>query len=686
MPKKLSDWAKENGIKYATAYSWVKKGQFKEPTYKNEGGSIMVGNQIAQTPKPVQLTVATASKSNALGVEFFSNQIAKKHSNAQTTRSNRAADIEPLDRFANIDQVYLPFRCSYAGQNDNANINIREILILSQKAYFGYSIVRSLIDTLTLFSSSKIYLQGSTKKARDFFDAYFKSIKLEKFQEQFFREFWRSGNVFVWKLQGRLDNESLNQLSKIYGLEISKASETVKIPVLYTILNPADIEIQGAASFLYPIYYKIISDYELERLRFPATEQDEIVLKSLPPEVRKMISHKSATNILMPLNPENVSAVFNGKQDYESFAVPIIYSVLDSLEHKTQLLKIDRAIAKTAQQAVLLITMGYEGKDGSYNFNQKTAEDIQSLFANESTFKAIVCDFTTKMEFVLPQIGEILDPKKYEIINQDLQDGLGNILFSSGGGGEKFSNLSTKVKIFIEKIRSAREKFLNEFLIDEIKAISKKMGFRTYPTPHFEDIDIDDSNEFKRIINQLANMGFLTPEETFQAIETKRLPSVEESIESQKRFKDLKGEGLYIPPNSQPSDGSLSGGGRPGGTTAPQTTKNVSPIGTGETLFSLTKIQDNIAKSHLFESDLDGFLKKQFDIKDFNQDQARVKKDIINLVLASQPPENWTTESAQSIIKNKIQLDKEKEAKISGIQGEHNVDFRMAAILSASVK
>ena len=44
--------------------------------------------------------------------------------------------------------------------------------------------------------------------------------------------------------------------------------------------------------------------------------------------------------------------------DYEAFAVSMIFPVLDDLEFKTELKRMDRAIARTCQQAVLLLTFG----------------------------------------------------------------------------------------------------------------------------------------------------------------------------------------------------------------------------------------------------------------------------------------------------------------------------------------
>ena len=113
----------------------------------------------------------------------------------------------------------------------------------------------------------------------------------------------------------------------------------------------------------------------------------------------------------------------------------------------------DMALTRTTQQAVLLITMGSELKSGALNINQKNIEAMQTLFQNQSVGKVLVSDFTTKAQFIIPDIASILDPKKYEVVNTDIQQGLNNILI----GDEKFSSTSIKVNIFMQRLEQGRQ-------------------------------------------------------------------------------------------------------------------------------------------------------------------------------------------------------------------------------------
>ena len=128
----------------------------------------------------------------------------------------------------------------------------------------------------------------------------------------------------------------------------------------------------------------------------------------------------------MPLDSEHINAVFYKKQDYEPFSVPMGYPVLEDINWKAERKKMDMAVARTMQQAILLVTMGTEPEKGGVN--QKNLAAMQALFQNESVGRVLIADYTTKAEFVVPNIGSLLDSKKYEVVDRDIQLGLNNIL------------------------------------------------------------------------------------------------------------------------------------------------------------------------------------------------------------------------------------------------------------------
>ena len=170
----------------------------------------------------------------------------------------------------------------------------------------------------------------------------------------------------------------------------------------------------------------------MEKLKNPETEEEHDIVKNLPEQTRKQLNSRSSM-VLIPLDVEKILAVFYKKQDYEPFAVPMGYPVLEDINAKAEMKKIDMAIARTMQQAILLITMGTEPDKGGVN--QSNLSAMQTLFTNESVGRVLIADYTTTAEFVVPKIGDLLDAKKYEIFDRDIRIGLNNVLV---GEDEKF--------------------------------------------------------------------------------------------------------------------------------------------------------------------------------------------------------------------------------------------------------
>jgi len=606
---------------------------------------------------------------------------------ASPTRRNRSGSIERTDRYKNIEDGMIPFKYS-SSYSDKSSLEIRDAVMLCQKAYYNFSVFRNVIDLMTEFSVSNIYYRGGNAKSREFFDALFNKINLWDLQDKFYREYYRSGNVFIYKFESELSTSEISKITQIFSKEKAQTQvlETDKsslekiaikknmIPSRYTILNPADIQLVNRISFAYGNYSKVLSDYELDTLRNPRSDEDLEVFNSLPPEVQEQIKKKINTVVLLPLDKEKIVAIFYKKQDYEPFAVPMGFPVLEDINYKHELKKMDMAVSRTMQQAILLITMGAPPDQGG--INQKNLAAMQELFKNESVGRVLIADYTTKAEFVVPKISELLDPRKYEVIDRDINMGLNNILV----GGEKFANQESKVEVFLGRLRQGREAFVNGFLLPEIKKVAKSLGFKNFPIPFYEDFSLKDDTNSKRIYTRLIELGVLTAEEGLIAIETGRLPDKESSLLSQKDFAALKDEGLYVPLIGGPKVAEEAAGRPPGTNKIKQQTKKISPIGAS---FSSIKVKDSLLKFQEIENSVISSLKKKFKIKKLNETQISVAEDISKTIILNEGKNDWL-DKVPDYVENPSDRNQERIDKVLEIAAKHQIDTFLASILLES--
>jgi hypothetical protein len=632
--------------------------------------------------------------------------------NESTTSFRKKLEADSTTRFQHIDDGLIPFKYTISGITTNSSINVRDAVILCQKAYYNFAIFRNTIDLMTEFSATSVFFRHGSKKSRDFFSALFKKLDINGIQDRFYREYFRSGNVFIYRFDGKVQEDDLRKLSQVFGIEVRAA--TLTLPIRYIILNPADISVGGNISFMAPIYYKILSDYELERLRKPLTSEDKEVFDGLDPKIKEQINNKGNKIILLPLDFGKTAAIFYKKQDYEPFSVPMGFPVLDDINFKAEMKKMDLAAMRTMQQIILVVTMGAEPDKGGVNQAHLLA--MQKFFETESVARVLIADYTTKVSFAIPDIANLLDPKKYTQVDKDIKEGLNNLLISSE---DKYANANMKITVFLERLKQARESFKNQFLIPEIKRIAKEAGLKNYPEPFFEEIDFKDELELAKIYTRLAELGILTPEETFEAFENGRLPTNEESLESQEKFKGFKDKGLYQPivggpanqmemqerqlehddrqqkaqlkheaenpPPKPPNIGQpkkpKGQSGRPSGTKSKQSTKKVGPIGASG--FSLAKIKDILGLIDDLEAETERAFKKKFGTKELNDEQKNNVKEVADIIIANEEYVDWKNK-INSYIENPLDTNQERVSKITDIAIEHGLDMRLASILYLS--
>jgi len=448
------------------------------------------------------------------------------------TRRNNIAIAPKLFKYANIRAGMLPYEYALDG------VNVRDAIELAQKAYCNIAVFRNAIDMMADFANSTMYLEGGNAKSRAFVNAWLKKIKIWNLKDQFFREFYRSGNVFLYTIEGKINVEDF---SKVRNLGLSL--KTNKLPVRYILLNPFDIVAKRATSFDIGLYAKVLSEYEAERLKNPKTDEDVELYEALDPDIQRKIKNDSwsMSGLRVDLDPKRLKYAFYKKQDYEPFAIPFGFPVLDDIEFKMEMKKIDQSICRTIENVVLMITMGTTPDKGGVN--PRNIRAMQSLFQNQSVGRILVSDYTTKAEFIIPDIQRVIGPAKYEVVNQDIKEGLQNIILNQ----EKFASTEVKAQMFLQRLKESRDAFLNTFLQPEIKQLCKNYGFKSTPTAKFETIDLQDQTQVQRVITRMMELGVLPPNEGIKVIETGVFPTPEELDEAQEKFVEDRQKGYYNP-------------------------------------------------------------------------------------------------------------------------------------------
>lgn len=621
---------------------------------------------------------------SSAGEPFYSESMAsysraESNSESSMSRRNTAHKSNKKDRFSNISGGLLPYVYSKDG------VNIRDAIELCQKAYANIAVFRNAIDVMSEFANSKIFLEGGTQKSRDFIYKWFEKINLWNLSDQYFREYYRSGNIFMYRVDGKFSSGDFDKMTKIYGSELSIKPE--KLPLKYIFLNPYDIVVNRGSSFDTALYEKLLSEYDIERLKNPKTEYDMQIFESLDKETQEKISSGkyNSDGIRVKLDPGFLVYSFYKKQDYEPFAVPFGYPVLDDINFKLELKKIDQAICRTIENVILLITMGNEPDKGG--INPKNLQAMQNLFKNESVGRVLVSDYTTEAKFIIPDISKVIGPNKYEVINNDIKEGLQNVIV----GDERYSNTQVKAKIFLERLEESRNAFIYDFLQPQVKMVCQNLGFRKYPKVKFEQVDIKDEVQLQRVVTRLMELGIVTPEQGMGVLETGCYPRPEELKNAQEVFLEERKSGLYNPlVGGSPIDSANQD--------APEERRVIKkeagrPIGSSDIpqesqskLFSRKEIQEVVCASGKLIEDSYKIARKKFKKKKLNKNEKDMLDSLCETIMMGSELAEWNT-NLEKCIENPASIDSlETIGEIHSISDEYSLDMYSSSLLYHSKK
>jgi len=669
-------------------------------TKKSEYWSkLSSGNQDSSQPLENLLHGDQSSEPNFVGEPFYTHETRASDTDRNggqldtTLRRNLAYVGPKIYKYGNIREGILPFEASINGYN------IRDAIELCQKAYANVAIFRNAIDIMSEFANAEIYLEGGTQKSKDFFRKWMKSVRMWNVKDQYFREYYRSGNVFFYKINAKFEIDDFQKILEAYanydgqsyttdiGVLPYPTSYDVKnrIPVQYILINPYYITVNRSSSWKSVLYQKILSEYELERLRTPKNDHDKLIFDSLDKQTQNKIASGqwARDGLNIQLDPTNIVYSFYKKQDYEPFSIPFGFPVLDDINFKMEMKKIDQAICRTIENVILLITVGTEPSKGG--INHKNIKAMQGLLNNQSVGRVLVADYTTKAEFIIPDMQKVLGYEKYRIVNEDIKEGLQNILI----GSEKFANTTVKAQVFFERLKESRNAFLNDFLQPEIEAIFKNLGFKgKCPVAKFEEVSIKDETQFNRVVTRMMELGILPPEQGLKVIESGIYPSEEELAAAQAKFVEDRKKGYYNPMvGGVPviPDDSIQSTAVSNKNPIPPKEKG-RPMGAKASVFAKDAIAKVLNQTKVLNASVEAALKKKYSKKNLSSDQRKLAEGITEAIIVGCEGVSWK-EKAEAVVKDPSFLDKLSILpEIQEMAAEHQLDTYAAGLLYHSTK
>lgn len=454
------------------------------------------------------------------------------------------------------DSNYKPY--TYALQTPTDPHRKMELAI---QIYHMEPMVSTVIDMMVDFSSSGFVNECEDDEIKKLYDKWAKEVKIYELVEQIFLEYWRTGNVSIYRSD---KYASVKKQTKDKQGNI-KSKKSYKFPAGYTILNPLSVTIEGSMMFNQEQAYLSLNNSVVS---MNSKEETMNFMQYVPDGVGSNAINSEGK---LKLDPERFSRITRKKQPYERYASPFLERIFESVLFKQKLKLLDMSMVEGMVNQLVTVTVGND----EYPAGDEDLQAIAELFNTPNKAYTVFWNHTLDVKFHKPEGLETLHADKYKQVNDDILSGLGiNRTLIDGGGSSRssMSNGWVSTLSLIERLDNTRYKVI-DWLESEYRRIADENGFDAFPKAVFNRMNLRDDTYIRDVLLAMYDRGLLD-EENILSETGYDYKSIIETKKRNEKFNDL-----FLPPE-QPFQGGNTGpnDGKPNGpNNKPMKERNTSP-------------------------------------------------------------------------------------------------------------
>lgn len=406
----------------------------------------------------------------------------------------------------------------------------REILISCNNAYYSVGIIRNMIDLMADFCVKGIDWKHTNRNIEAFYKEWFTQVHGYDVSERFCNYLSRLGNNCVFTNHMRVPESVATEWKKTRGEDFKNVvASSRKIPSQYTFIDIT------ALSELYPELGKFTNKRTfilsfggnlINSMNFgqgvgasnKINTQFDIanMIKYIPDDLRKKIMENNGN---MVFTSDELRLSHYKKDDWDSWAKPLIYSILEPLNLLRKMHLADMSALDGAISNIRLWTVGYIDPTNPLNSvipNKSMLEKVRETVLNNITAGVLDVFWGPDLTFKESntEVHKFLGPEKYQHIMAMIYDGMGIPPSLAGGGGagdSGFTNNFISMKVLIEKLNYLRNK-LTDFWTNEAKVVQKAMGFPSPAKLVFDDAILSDEAQYKKLLIELYDRDIISLE------------------------------------------------------------------------------------------------------------------------------------------------------------------------------
>jgi len=407
---------------------------------------------------------------------------------------------------------------------------IQQKMIMRQcmVAYDRVGIVRNIIDLMSDFGSQGMQLYHPNPSIEKFYRKWFNQVGGYDRTERFLNYLYRCGNVIVRRRYATLSRENERDIVRAAGEEMVEIELPTavrrQIPWRYDFINPLAVEVgeSGMGTLGAPDYILNISKYSQNSL-MRAQKNNSGIYSTLPDDIRKRLENGESK---LPLDPKNTLLFFYKKDDWQFWANPMIYAILDDIKMLEKMKLADLAALDGAISNVRLWTVG----DLEHKIipTRAAIDKLRDILASNVGGGTMDMVWGPELKFTesQSQVYKFLGKEKYDPVLGSIYAGLGipPTLTGVNAGGGGYSNNYISLKTLIERLEYGRE-IVGSFWRNELEIVRKAMGFRLPAQIHFDSVILSDETTERKLLIDLADRDIISNETLLERFG--ELPTIE---------------------------------------------------------------------------------------------------------------------------------------------------------------
>jgi len=401
----------------------------------------------------------------------------------------------------------------------------KRIIKMCMDAYDKVGIVRNIIDLMGDFGSQGISIVHENKSVEKFFQQWFRKIDGKERSERFLNNLYRTGQVFIYKSFANITPEIstyIKSLGNDITLELPNIESSV-VPWRYNFFNPLTIDMKDGEVnlFLGRKNFQLTANSFFENFKDGSIPTK--VLETLPRNVKQAIKRGDKK---ITLDPERLSVFYYKKDDWQQWAHPLVYAILDDIIMLEKMRLADLSALDGAISNIRLWTLG--SLDHKILPNKTAINKLRNILASNVGGGTMELVWGPELTYTESnsQVYKFLGSEKYTSVLNSIYAGLGvpPTLTGMAGNGGGFTNNFISLKTLVERLQYGRDQ-LTKFWQKEVEFVRKAMGFRKPAHVTFDQMSLSDEAAEKNLLIQLADRDIISHETILERF--KEIPSVE---------------------------------------------------------------------------------------------------------------------------------------------------------------